>query len=169
MDAVVYVTNTGSAKGYAEMLSRSLDAPALELNDAVKKLNKGSDIVFVGWVFASTVKGYKKAAKFFNISAVCAVGINKTGTAADAVRSKTKIQSSIPLFTLQGNFDVNRLKGIYRFVMKTMLNKLSSKENKTDDEKEMLEAMENGKHNVKFEALSGFFNWYMENKNESKI
>lgn len=164
MDAIVYVSNTGSAKGYAEMLSKSIEIPALELKIAAKNLKKGANIIFVGWVSASTVKGYKKAAKLFNISAVCAVGISKTGTATDIVRNKTKIGSNIPLFTLQGNFDAERLKGIYRFVMKTMIGNLSAKENKTDEEKEMLEAMQNGKHNVKFEALSGFFNWYMESK-----
>lgn len=162
MEAIVYTTNTGSSKAYANMLSRALGIPTYTIDEAKSELPAGAPVIYVGWVMASSVKGYKKAAKLFNIAALCAVGMGKTGADSAAVRSKTHVDDRIPVFMLQGNFDINKLGGIYKPMMKIMLKALSGKADKTDEEKEMLEILTDCKNKVVFENLSQILKWYME-------
>lgn len=162
MEAIVYTTNTGSSKAYANMLSRAFSIPAYTIAEAKAMLSAGAPVIYVGWVMANSVKGYKKAAKLFNTAAVCAVGMSKTGSNSSFVRCKTHISDNIPVFMLQGNFDISKLKGIYKPMMKMMLKALSGKADKTDEEKEMLMVLTDGKNRVRYENLSQVLKWYME-------
>ena len=59
--AIVYVSNTAHTERYAKMLADKLSLPLYELKEAKKKLKKGSEIIYMGWLFASSIKGYGKA------------------------------------------------------------------------------------------------------------
>jgi len=113
---------------------------------------------------AGSVKGYADAAKRYKIRAVCGVGMSKTGTLTDNVRKKTAISSNLPVFTLQGNFDVKKLHGIYRPMMEIMVKttgeSLAAKENRTPDEDDMLNMMLHGGERVKAENLKAVLDWY---------
>ncbi len=74
MDAIVYTSNTGSTKRYAELLSQMIGLPAFALGDAKDKLSANAGIIYLGWIMASGVKGYSAAAKRYKIHAVCGVG-----------------------------------------------------------------------------------------------
>jgi hypothetical protein len=80
MKAIVYTSKTGSTKRYAEMLSAETGLPAYALDGAGKKLAKGSEIIYMGWIMANSVKGYKKAAGRYAVRAVCAVGMGRPKT-----------------------------------------------------------------------------------------
>ena len=113
---------------------------------------------------AGTVKGYPDAAKRYSISAVCGVGMGQTGTQTGSVRKKSAIPEAIPLFTLQGNFDVKKLHGIYRPMMEIMVKtagkSLAEKKDRTSEEDDMLEMMIRGGERVKAENLSAVLDWY---------
>ncbi len=117
---------------------------------------------------ASSVKGYAAAAKRYKVKAVCAVGMSRTGTQTESVRKKTAVSAEIPLFTLQGNFNVKKLHGIYRPMMeimvKTTVKNLSARKNRTADENDMLDMMLHGGERVKPENLSGVLAWYNAQK-----
>ena len=81
----------------------------------------GSEIIYLGWIMAGGIKGYKEAAKLYKVRAVCGIGMGQTGTQLKEVRDKNAIPQRIPLFTLQGNFDVKKLHGAYRFMMNVMV------------------------------------------------
>ena len=61
MKAIVYTSNTGFTARYAQMLGEKLALPVLELKDACKQLPKGTEIIYMGWLFASAVKGTPSA------------------------------------------------------------------------------------------------------------
>lgn len=117
---------------------------------------------------AGAVQGYAAAEKRYDICGVCAVGMGRCGTQTEEVRRKNHIPESIPLFTLQGNFDIKKLHGIYRFMMniivKTAGKALAEKQDRTADEEDMLDMMQNGIGRVKTENLRPVLEWYEQRK-----
>ena len=108
MKAIVYTTNTGNTERYAKMLGHQIGLPVYSLEDAKKYLEKGTGIIYLGWIMASSIKGYKEADKCFCIRMVCAVGMGATGTQLQEVRNKNQIPASTEVFTLQGGFDMEK-------------------------------------------------------------
>ena len=164
MEAIIYTTNTGSAEQYAKMLTEQTGLPAFSMEEAKSKVEAGSEIIYLGWIMAAQVKGYKTAAKKYKIRAVCAVGMEKTGTRTEEIRKKTFVPAEVPLFTLQGNFNVKKLHGFYRLMMSMMVKmvtkQLVAKTDRTQRENEMLEIMLQGGENVRKENLAEVLDWY---------
>ena len=75
VEAIVYTSNTGSAAQYAEMLAKETGLAAYSLDEARGKVPADSEVIYLGWVMAGTVKGYATAAKRYIVRAVCAVGM----------------------------------------------------------------------------------------------
>lgn len=98
------------------------------------------------------------------MQAVCAVGMGSTGTQTDAVRKKNCIPGECPLFTIQGNFDVNKLHGMYRMMMELMIRTagkaLAGKKDRTAEEDDMLDMMLRGGERVRRENLMEVLEWY---------
>ncbi|WP_296092328.1 hypothetical protein [uncultured Treponema sp.] len=163
MEAIIYTTNTGSAEQYAKMLAEKTGLSVFSMEEAKSKVEEGSEIIYLGWIMAAQVKGYKTAAKKYRIRAVCAVGMEKTGTRTEEIRKKTCVPDEIPLFTLQGNFNVKKLHGIYRLMMSMMVRmvpkQLESKADRTQRESEMLEIMLHGGENVRKKNLGEVLEW----------
>lgn len=164
MEAIIYTSNTGSTARYAKMLSQELHLPVYSLEEAKKKVPAGAEIIYLGWIMASGIKGYTEAVKRYHVHAVCAVGMGQTGTQKQQVRDKNKISRNIPLFTLQGNFDVKKLHGIYKIMMSIMVKTagkaLAYKKDRTAEEDDMLDMMMNGGERVKVQNLKEIINWY---------
>lgn len=162
--AIVYTTNTGSTKEYARILADKTGLPYLALEEAKKSLTKGTEIIYLGWIMASEIKGYKEAKSCYKICAAGAVGMGQTGTQIVEVRNKTKIPEQIPVFTLQGGFDIRKLSGMYKMMMGVMIKTagkaLAQKADRTPDEDVMLEMMQHGGNHVCLENLSDMINWY---------
>lgn len=66
MITIVYESNSGFTKQYAELIANKCNLKALSLKQAKKELKKNSDVFFLGWIFGSRIMGYKKRTK--NIS-----------------------------------------------------------------------------------------------------
>ena len=164
MNAIIYTTNTGSTEHYAKLLAQKTGLPAYSLAEAKKQVFAGAEIIYLGWIMAGSVKGYAEAAKRYRVRAVCGVGMGQTGTQTDSVRKKSAVPATIPLFTLQGNFDVKKLHGIYRPLMEIMVKTagkgLAEKSDRTPDEDDMLDMMRCGGERVKEENLSAVLDWY---------
>ena len=164
MDAIIYTTNTGSTEQYAKLLSQETGLPVCALAEAKKKISSSAEVIYLGWIMAGTVKGYAEAARRCKVCAVCAVGMGQTGTQVEEVRKKNQISTAVPLFTLQGNFNVKKLRGAYRLMMEVMVKTagkgLSGKVDRTPEEDDMLDMMLHGGERVKAENLSAVLNWY---------
>ena len=164
MNAIIYTTNTGSTERYAKLLARKTGLPAYSLAEAKKRVFAGAEVIYLGWIMAGSVKGYADAAKRYRVRAVCGVGMGQTGTQTDSVRKKSAVPADIPLFTLQGNFDVKKLRGVYRPMMEIMVKTagkgLAEKTDRTPEEDDMLDMMLHGGERVKEENLSAVLDWY---------
>lgn len=75
MKVIIYTTNTGSTERYAKLLSNQTGMPAYSLAEAKKKIRMGTEIIYLGWIMAGSIKGYADAAKRYKICAACAVGM----------------------------------------------------------------------------------------------
>lgn len=163
MNAIVYTSNTGFTAQYAGLLGGKLNLPAYSLDTAKRELAAGAEIIYLGWLMAGQVKGYKQAAKLYKIAAVCGVGMGAGGSQIKKVRKGNAIPENIPLFTLQGGFELNKLHGIYKFMMNTMKRtvgkKLAAKQDKTADEQDMLDLLLHGGSRVSEENLRPVLEW----------
>ena len=138
--------------------------PAYSLAEAKKRVFAGAEVIYLGWIMAGSVKGYAESAKRYRVRAVCGVGMGQTGTQTDIVRKKSSVPADIPLFTLQGNFDVKKLHGVYRIMMEIMVKTagkgLAEKSDRTPEEDDMLDMMLHGGERVKAENLSAVLDWF---------
>ena len=164
MNAIIYTTNTGSTKQYAKLLAQKTGLPVYSLAEAAKAVPAGAEVIYLGWITADTVRGLANAGKHYRIKAVCAVGMGGTGTRAESIRKKAAVPADIPLFTLQGNFNVKKLHGIYRPLMEIMVKvtskSLAAKKDRTPEEDDMLDMMLHGGERVRIENLSAILDWY---------
>lgn len=162
--AIVYTSNTGFTAQYASLLGGETGLPVYSLEDASKSLPQSSPIVYLGWLTAGKVQGYDKAVTKFNLQALCAVGMAKSGSQMEDVRKSNNLPQGLPLFTLQGGFDLKKLRGIYRLMMlvmsKTVAKKLAAKPDRTPDEEDMLDLFQNGGNRVSLENLRPVLAWY---------
>ena len=101
MKAIIYTSNTGFTRKYAQMLSEKLSLPAYNagLGEDKKSLSKSDDVIYMGWISANKIEGLKKAARRYNIRAVCPCGISEN---ADSImkdlRAKNSIADDMPVF-----------------------------------------------------------------------
>ena len=143
---IVYTSNSGFTKEYAKMLSKRLSISAYSLKESQKILCKNDEIIYMGWIMANIIKGYKKANKKYNIKVLCAVGMKEF---SEEVISQIKTANGIgrDLFYLQGGFDMNRLSGVYKFFMMGMLKGIEKELKETFDKSkgDMLSILKEGK------------------------
>ena len=166
--AIVYTSNTGFTAQYASLLGGETGLPVYSLEDASKSLPQSSPIVYLGWLTAGKVQGYDKAVTKFNLQALCAVGMAKSGSQMEDVRKSNNLPQGLPLFTLQGGFDLKKLRGVYKLMMlvmsKTVAKKLAAKPDRTPDEEDMLDLFQNGGNRVSLENLRPVLAWYEEER-----
>ena len=162
--AIVYTSNTGFTAQYASLLGGKTGLPVYALEDAVNALPQGIPILYLGWLTAGKVQGYDKAVTKFNPQALCAVGMAKSGSQMEDVKKVNHLPEALPLFTLQGGFDLKKLRGVYRLMMlvmsKTVAKKLAAKPDRTPDEEDMLDLFQNGGNRVSLENLRPVLAWY---------
>ncbi len=155
--AIVYTSKTGNTEAYAKLLSKKTALACYTSEEAERVLPEGSEIVYLGWLMASTVTGYKKASKRYRVQAVCGVCLGTCGSQIAEVRKMNGISETLPLFTLQGGFDMNKLHGMNKFMMKIMRRylkgQIAKKETKTADDERIVSMLDHGGSAVCVENL----------------
>ena len=157
--AIVFVSNTGYTARYAALLSAKLGIPAHPLAWALKELPAGTPVIYMGWLMAGSVKDYRKAARHFDVRAICGVGLGDTGSQDDAVRKACKIPAATPVFTLQGGMDLAKLNGPYRIAIRLLTKGMAAKKKRTPDEDRMLELLIHGGDYVCEDHLAAVLSW----------
>lgn len=156
--AIVYTSNTGYTKEYAKILADKTALPLYNLKEA-KNLEKGSPIIYMGWLMAGRVKDYEKAAKRFDIKIVIGSCLGTTGSMDASVRKSHKLPDSFPVFTLWGGFDMKKLHGIYKLLMKmvgkVIKNNINSQETKSPEDLKIIDMLDNGGSAVDEKYLEG--------------
>lgn len=155
--AIVYSSNTGFTERYAKMLGEKTGLPVFSINYPPEK---GTAIIYMGWLMAGTVADYKKAAKNYDIKAVCGTSLAPTGTLVDTIRKSCKFPKDYPVFNVQAGMDRSKLRGGYAFGIKMLTKFMSAKKNRSPEEEAMLELLIKGGDYVSEENLSGIIEWY---------
>lgn len=151
MQAIIYESNSGFTKQYADILAEKLNKPCYSSKEAVRKVKKGAEIIFLGWVFANQICGFKKAARRWNVKAVGAVGLYPE-LEANIRTLEGKNKPSCPLFYLRGGLDYSRLKGIKKKLIQVVRDNVA-RENKPENA-ELLDVLTNGGDFVSEENLT---------------
>ena len=160
--AIVYTSKAGHTRQYAQLLGEQLGLPVYALDEACAQLPNGSPVLYLGWLHASHVQGYRAAAKRFALCAVCGVGLCDTGTLIAEVRKATAIPESVPLFTLQGGIDRAGLKGMDRLMIAMLTKTLTAQKQRTAQEEHMLTLLSRDESYVCMENLAGVLRWIKE-------
>ena len=147
--SIVYKSNTGYTKQYAEMLSEVLKVPAYDLKEAKSNLKKNDEIVFLGWVCATKIQGLSKIKKY-NVKCIGAVGAYPTEkNYIESLRKTNKL--NVELFYLRGGLNFNKLTGLKKKVLQFVGN-MMEKENKAENQ-EMIKLFKHGANYVSNENL----------------
>ncbi|MDO5544284.1 MAG: hypothetical protein Q4F81_00385 [Eubacteriales bacterium] len=166
--AIVYTSNTGFTAQYASLLGGETGLPVHSLKDAMKTLPQGSPILYLGWLAAGKVQSYDKAVTNFDIQALCAVGMGECGSQIEDVKKANRLPEGLPLFTLQGGFDLKKLRGVYKPMMlvmsRTVVRKLAAKPDRTPGESDMLDLFQNGGNRVSLNNLRPVLAWFEEER-----
>lgn len=138
ISAIVYNSLTGSCEKYANLLSAALHVPAFPLSKA--KVRADGQVIYIGWVFAGKLTGYKKAAQKFNIAATVHVGMGAVSEgSADFSREKNAVPADTAVFCRQGAFNLNKLplplKLIMKMKNKSIVSRLDAKGQLNEQEK----------------------------------
>ena len=165
-NSIVYTSNTGYTAEYARLLGERTGLPVYSIAEAERKLAAGNPVIYLGWLMAGKVQGYKKAAKRYKVQAVCGVGMGGNGSQLQEVRKANAISEKTPLFTLQGGFDINKLSGVYKLMMTIMVKTagkgLAEKQDRTPEEDVMLDMLTRGGSRVSAENLAEVLAWVDE-------
>ena len=161
---IVYSSNTGYTEQYAKLLGKTLELPSYKLGN-VPECHKGAEVIFLGWLFAGTIVGYRKCARKYKIR--CAVGVGMgppVPELAEGLRAAMKVPSGVPVFYLQGGFDISRLQAPLKLVMKVkcreIAGRLSAKPELNEAEQATLEMTRGAASCVCAENLAEIVAWY---------
>ena len=149
---VIYTSQTGFTRKYAEWIAERTGGDLLELKDAQKKKDAFFEdyqaIVYGGWIMAgSTVKVkwfLNRAASWKDKKlAVFCVGGSPNDNPDIAVTLKKMLtdeqRSYIGAFYCQGGFNYEKMNGPSRMAMKMFVSALKKKKDQTEEEKIMAE------------------------------
>lgn len=129
MMIIIYKSNTGYTEQYAKLLSEQLGLPCYKLG-SVPECHKGRDAIYLGWLFAGNIVGYKTASKKYHLRCVCGVGMGPpVPELVPGFRDKMGIPDSVQVFYLQGGFDINKLKGPMKLIMKVKCKEIAGRLN----------------------------------------
>ena len=133
---IVYSSNTGHTKQYAELLQEATGYPTFPL-DKLPTYVRGDDAIYLGWLMAGHVMGLSKAQSRLNVRCVVATGMTpESEKQTESVHKQNGLAGGVPLFYLQGGYDFSRLRGIYKMMMKVKGKELLGRfDAKSDEEK----------------------------------
>lgn len=116
---IVYASNTGYTKQYAEIVSKNAKIDAFPV-DEIPAGRTNEVTIFMGWVMAGKVVGYKKAKEAgCKILCVVAVGMSPESPAqTNMIKKSLKGEPYMDVYYVQGGYDYKKLKGINKLLMK---------------------------------------------------
>ncbi len=160
LQAIVYESNTGFTKRYAEILAAQTGIAAYSVAESRKNVAHGSSVVFLSWISGGAVVKLDKAKKYFDIRAVGAVGL-AAPTAEREAGIVSHHELSIPVFCLPGGFDMSKLHGMQKIAMSVMIRsfKMQQVTEMRSNDDQMLQDMVNGCDHVSEDAILPLVEW----------
>lgn len=167
--AIIYVSSTGHTREYAKMLGKKLSLPAYSFDRERGMVPTGSEIIFMGWIMAGKVMGLTKVSMNYTVRCLIGVGMGETGSQIDDIKSLNEFPSDCGIFSLQGGFELDKMRGLYKLIMsimrKSKVKSLTAKENRTREEDALLRMFRDGGNYVSEKNLKDVVAWYKARTN----
>lgn len=165
---IVYRSNTGFTKQYAEMLAKAEKMKVYHL-DETGGLDQGTEVFFMGPLMAGHIAGVDQAMKRFQVKGVCGVGMSPASQQTLDTLSKANYVPNAPIFYLQGGWSPKQVGWIKRrmvnMVTRSMRRTLRDKgSRRTPEEQRQLDFLEKGGSFVAFENLEPIRDWLKDQK-----
>ena len=151
---IIYTSQTGFTKRYAEWIAERMNGDLLDLKDAQKKsadyFNDYDAICYGGWAMAgNVVKGkwfLEKAVNWKNkrLAMFCVGGSPNDNPDVDVFLQNVLTDEQkkyIKVFFCQGGFNYEKMKAPYKLAMKMYVSVLRNKKDATEEEKSAAEIM----------------------------
>ena len=146
---VIYNSQTGFTKRYAQWIGEDLECECVELGDASKlDFDKYSTIIFGGWALAGSVsklKWFKNNMKKWNdkrLAVFCVGGSPNDNPEIEVAMKKWFTEEEhkrVSIFYCQGGFNYEKMSAPSKAMMKMFVGALKAKKDKTEEEKIMVE------------------------------
>ena len=161
---IVYRSNTGFTREYAEMLGRAEKMKACPLSEAQGKVGPGESVFYMGPLMAGHISGIDQAVKKFAVKGVCGVGMSPASPQVLEALSKANYTSGAPIFYLQGGWAPKKVGWLKRRMVgmatKSMRESLRDKgSRRTPEENKQLDFLLHGGSFVAFENLETIREW----------
>lgn len=162
---IVYESNTGHTRRYAQMLSKVLGIPCYPRRIAWQHVKRKEDIIYMSWLFGNNIKKYGPANRRYNIRAVVTVGMFvPTPAVKEVVKSCHKIPPEQEVFCLRGGFNYKKLHGANKMFVKSVIDRYRFSSHKEgaapSPDYELVQFMLQGGDFVKAENLIPIIKWY---------
>jgi hypothetical protein len=164
--AIVYESNTGFTKEYAELLSGIINVPTIPVIDNSMIFDDREAVIFLGWVCAGKINGLRMARLKYNPMLIAAVGMTPMNDKYAFVLAQQN-NIDVPFYYLQGGLHRERLKGFYKIMFNMVANPILRKAKKgkaqlSEQEQYMLDLIKNGGSFVSRENLEELIKKYEE-------
>ena len=159
---IIYQSDSGFTKLYAEMFSRKAGIECYSMYMARIKVRRHSDVIYFGRVIQGEVEDLKKARKKYNVLAVCPVGLKMpTDAVKQELREKNNLTDNMPqMFYLRGGFDPKQNLGLEKTLINLIIDDLEGREELDAVEAQYLADLKNGADYVKEINLEELGLWY---------
>lgn len=163
---IVYRSNTGFTKEYAEMLGKAEKIKVYRISDG-NQVPPGEPVFYMGPLMAGHISGVDQAVKQYSLKGVCGVGMSPASPQVLETLSKANYVPGAPIFYLQGGWAPKKVGWIKRRMVgmatKSMRESLRDKgARRTPEEDRQLDFLIHGGSYVAFEHLEAIRAWMRE-------
>ena len=167
MMVIVYRSNTGFTREYAEMLGKAEHMKVCPLSAAQGKVGPGESVFFMGPLMAGHITGIDRAVKQFAVKGVCGVGMSPASPQVLETLSKANYVPDAPIFYLQGGWAPKKAGWLKRrmvnMVTRSTREALRDKgSRRTPEEQAQCQMLVGGGSFVAFENLDTIREWMKE-------
>ena len=161
---IVYHTDTGYTREYAQLLSRAERLRSYNLEEARQQLRSDSEVFFMGPLMGGGIKGLKEARTRYDVKGACGVGMSAPEPQVVESLAQKNATGSLPLFYLQGGWAPDRVGWFKRhaveLVTRPIRRALEEKgESRTPEEQVQLEFLIRGGSFVSLQNLRPIQDW----------
>ena len=160
---IVYRSNTGFTREYAEMLGRAEKIKVYSVTEAERSLESGTEIFYMGPLMAGHIEGVDQAVKRYQVRGVCGVGLSPSGRQVLETISRANYVPNAPIFYLQGGWAPKKVGWLQRRMVgmatRGLRQSLQQKRERTPQEQRQLELLLRGGSCVAFRNLTPLLEW----------
>ena len=126
VSAIIYNSQTGSCKRYAQNLSAALHLPVYPQSACPAR--PGAEVIFVSWALAGKAVGLKHILADYDLAGLVQVGMSPVYPGSEAaVRKANSLGAGIKVFCRQGAFHMDKLPLPFKLIMKLKCREIAGK------------------------------------------